>query len=230
MIHESLKKYFGFTSLKEGQEEVIQRLVAGESAAAIFPTGAGKSLCYQLPAMLLPGLTLVVSPLLSLMKDQVDFLVNKNIPAARLDSTLDRQKFNSVLEDARQGRAYACGEPRAQDYPGTRVHQDGLCGHVGHYHTIDHSAQHGCQTIALLLHRTGRFPHAPFEFVVVPGQVFGHEVNLDGQLLKLVSGVELDPVVQIDAGDDLGTTPNLQNGAQESIGHPPRHTDEQYAE
>jgi len=104
MVHESLKKYFGFTAFKEGQEEVIRRLVAGESAAAIFPTGAGKSLCYQLPAMLLPGLTLVVSPLLSLMKDQVDFLVGKKIPAARLDSTLDRQEFNTVLEDARQGR------------------------------------------------------------------------------------------------------------------------------
>ena len=76
MVHESLQKYFGFTAFKEGQEEVIRRLVAGESAAAIFPTGAGKSLCYQLPAMLLPGLTLVVSPLLSLMKDQVDFLVS----------------------------------------------------------------------------------------------------------------------------------------------------------
>ena len=86
MLHESLKKHFGFTAFKEGQEEVIRRLLAGESAAAIFPTGAGKFLCYQLPAQLLPGLTLVVSPLLSLMKDQVDFLVGKNIAEVHLST------------------------------------------------------------------------------------------------------------------------------------------------
>lgn len=104
MLEEHLQKYFGFASFKDGQREVVARLVAGQSAVAIFPTGAGKSLCYQLPAMLLPGLTLVVSPLLALMKDQVDFLLAKKIPAARLDSTLDRQAFGRVLEDARQGR------------------------------------------------------------------------------------------------------------------------------
>ena len=104
MPESHLKTYFGFTSFKEGQREVIDRLLAGQSAVAIFPTGAGKSLCYQLPAMLLPGLTLVVSPLLALMKDQVEFLRAKEIPAARLDSTLDRQAFNQVVEDARQGR------------------------------------------------------------------------------------------------------------------------------
>ena len=104
MLEEQLLKHFGFTSFKEGQRQVVARLVAGESAVAIFPTGAGKSLCYQLPALLLPGLTLVVSPLLALMKDQVEFLQAKGIPAARLDSTLDRQAFGQVLDDARQGR------------------------------------------------------------------------------------------------------------------------------
>jgi len=104
MLEEHLQTHFGFTAFKEGQREVVARLVAGESAVAIFPTGAGKSLCYQLPALLLPGLTLVVSPLLALMKDQVEFLQGKGIPAARLDSTLDRQAFIQVLDDARQGR------------------------------------------------------------------------------------------------------------------------------
>ena len=69
-----LKSKFGFDTFREGQLETIEVLLAGRSAAAIFPTGSGKSLCYQLTALLLPGLTLVVSPLLALMKDQIDSL------------------------------------------------------------------------------------------------------------------------------------------------------------
>ena len=72
--HSLLKATFGFETFRSGQEQVIQTLLEGRSASAIFPTGSGKSLCYQLPALLLPGLTLVVSPLLALMKDQIDSL------------------------------------------------------------------------------------------------------------------------------------------------------------
>lgn len=104
MLEKQLQKYFGFNSFKKGQKEVILKIMKGQSAAAIFPTGAGKSLCYQLPAMLLPGITLVVSPLLSLMKDQLDFLLEHNISAARLDSTLDRKEYNKVLEKAKNGQ------------------------------------------------------------------------------------------------------------------------------
>lgn len=104
MLEKQLQKYFGFNSFKKGQEEVIDRIMKGQSAAAIFPTGAGKSLCYQLPAMLLPGITLVVSPLLSLMKDQLDFLLEHNISAARLDSTLDSKEYNKVLGKAKNGQ------------------------------------------------------------------------------------------------------------------------------
>ena len=103
-INIALKKHFGFDSFRKGQEEVISRIVSGVSAAAIFPTGAGKSLCYQLPAMLLPHLTLVVSPLLSLMKDQLDFLLSNNIPAARLDSTLTGVQYNEIIKRAVQGK------------------------------------------------------------------------------------------------------------------------------
>ncbi|MCA9200044.1 MAG: DNA helicase RecQ, partial [Planctomycetales bacterium] len=70
-----IQQQFGFSSLREGQADVITRLLAGYSAVAIFPTGGGKSLCYQAAALMLPGLTLVVSPLLALMKDQIDSLV-----------------------------------------------------------------------------------------------------------------------------------------------------------
>ena len=99
----SLLHKFGFENYLKGQEKVIDLVLNGNSAAAIFPTGAGKSLCYQLPALELPHLTLVVSPLLALMKDQIDFLLQKNIPAARLDSTLERDEYNNVLRRAREG-------------------------------------------------------------------------------------------------------------------------------
>jgi len=103
MLKQQLQKYFGFNTFFKGQEDVISKVLERHSAAAIFPTGAGKSLCYQLPAMLLPGLTLVVSPLLSLMKDQLDFLLANNIPAARLDSTLSRNDYNKILDSAKNG-------------------------------------------------------------------------------------------------------------------------------
>ena len=100
---ETLQQRFGFDSFREGQEKVINSLLDGKSAAAVFPTGAGKSLCYQLPAILLPGLTLVVSPLLALMKDQVDALLEKQIAAARLDSSLTSEEYAEVLSKARNG-------------------------------------------------------------------------------------------------------------------------------
>lgn len=103
-MENQLQKYFGFNSFKKGQKEVILKIMKGQSVAAIFPTGAGKSLCYQLPAILLPEMTLVVSPLLSLMKDQLDFLLEYNISAARLDSTLQREEYNEILERAKNGK------------------------------------------------------------------------------------------------------------------------------
>jgi len=103
VLEKYLQKYFGFSTFKKGQKEVIERIMEGESAAAIFPTGAGKSICYQLPAVMLPDLTLVVSPLLSLMKDQLDFLLKHNISAARLDSTLARNEYNEILQKAITG-------------------------------------------------------------------------------------------------------------------------------
>ncbi len=103
MLEHELQRLFGFTAFQPGQLEVIQRVLNRQSAGAIFPTGAGKSMCYQLPAMLLPEMTLVVSPLLSLMKDQIDFLAAHNIPAARIDSTLPPEEYTRVLEQAKRG-------------------------------------------------------------------------------------------------------------------------------
>lgn len=98
-----LRERFGFADFKPGQEAAIAHLLAGDSAAAVFPTGGGKSLCYQLPALLFPGLTLVVSPLLALMKDQIDALRELGVAAARLDSTLDADATREVVAAVRDG-------------------------------------------------------------------------------------------------------------------------------
>ncbi|WP_153446332.1 RecQ family ATP-dependent DNA helicase [Vibrio algicola] len=102
-IQQALTQYFGFNELRGGQSQVIEAILAGHSAAAIFPTGSGKSLCYQLPAVLLPNLTLVISPLLALMKDQLEFLHSKGIAAASLDSTQDRETSNRIMQQVRSG-------------------------------------------------------------------------------------------------------------------------------
>ncbi|MEL0629904.1 RecQ family ATP-dependent DNA helicase [Psychromonas aquatilis] len=102
-MYSSLKQYFGFEQFRPGQESVVSALLAGHSAAAIFPTGSGKSLCYQLPALHLPHLTLVVSPLLALIQDQLDFLEAKGIPAASIQSMQSPAESASVYKRVTQG-------------------------------------------------------------------------------------------------------------------------------
>ena len=99
----TLASRFGFSAFRPGQEQVIGALLAGRSALAVFPTGAGKSLCYQLPAVLLEGVTVVVSPLIALMKDQIDALVGQGVDAARLDSSLGPDEASEVSERLRAG-------------------------------------------------------------------------------------------------------------------------------
>ncbi|WP_445400666.1 RecQ family ATP-dependent DNA helicase [Zobellella sp. An-6] len=103
-LHHTLQQTFGFSSLRPGQQQVIEQLLAGRSAAAIFPTGSGKSLCYQLPALLLPHLTLVISPLLALMQDQLAFLRRLNIPAASIDSSQGWEESRRVMQEVSEGR------------------------------------------------------------------------------------------------------------------------------
>lgn len=91
------------STFRDGQLAVIERLLGGKNVAAVFPTGGGKSLCYQLPALMLPGTTVIVSPLIALMKDQCDALAAKGIRAARLDSTLSAQDFRDAMEGIRDG-------------------------------------------------------------------------------------------------------------------------------
>ncbi len=98
-----LRASFGFDGFREGQRPVIDALLRGDSALAVFPTGAGKSLCYQLPALMLEGVTLVVSPLIALMKDQIDFLARRGVAAARLDSSLSEAELRDVTARLRAG-------------------------------------------------------------------------------------------------------------------------------
>lgn len=102
-IHSALKQTFGFDQFRGGQEQTIGQLLRGDSSLAIFPTGSGKSLCYQFSALHLPHLTLVVSPLLALMKDQLTFLADKGISAASIDSTLTPVENQQVMADVRAG-------------------------------------------------------------------------------------------------------------------------------
>ncbi|MGI6254999.1 MAG: DNA helicase RecQ [Acutalibacter sp.] len=98
-----LERYFGYASFRAGQEEVIDALLEGRDAVGIMPTGAGKSLCYQVPALLMKGITLVVSPLISLMKDQVSALVQNGVRGAYLNSSLTWNQYRAALRNARAG-------------------------------------------------------------------------------------------------------------------------------
>jgi ATP-dependent DNA helicase RecQ len=98
-----LRRRFAMERFLDGQLAVIQRLLAGKNVAAVFPTGGGKSLCYQLPSQMLPGTTVVVSPLIALMKDQCDALARRGIAAARLDSTLSSDEYSRAIGGVRDG-------------------------------------------------------------------------------------------------------------------------------
>ena len=102
-LHQALKHFFGYDEFRLTQLPVIESILRGEDTLAIMPTGAGKSICYQLPAMLLPGITIVVSPLIALMKDQVDALLANGIYGAFLNSTQSPEEQNRVIKDAQEG-------------------------------------------------------------------------------------------------------------------------------
>ena len=115
----SLRRYFGHTAFRDGQQALVETVLAGQDLLAVMPTGSGKSLGFQLPALLLPGTTLVVSPLISLMKDQVDELNRRGIRAAALHSSLSSDARRDALQQARAGECqllYVAPERFASDY------------------------------------------------------------------------------------------------------------------
>ena len=100
---EALKSFFGYDSFRDGQEEIIDAVLSGRDVMAVMPTGAGKSICYQLPALMSEGVTIVISPLISLMKDQVTSLVQSGVRAAFLNSSLTYAQMNRAESNMRQG-------------------------------------------------------------------------------------------------------------------------------
>src|SRR5258708_3286161 len=102
-LHATLHQHFGHTSFRAGQEDLVRAVLDGHDVLAVMPTGSGKSLGFQLPALLLPGTTLVVSPLISLMKDQVDELNRRGIRAAALHSLASREERRAAVAAARRG-------------------------------------------------------------------------------------------------------------------------------
>ena len=114
-----LKDVFGYTTFRPGQEKVIDLVLKGKNVLAVMPTGAGKSMCYQIPALVNSGLTLVISPLISLMKDQIDSLKQNGINAAALNSATPQEEVNPILRQAYEGKIkllYVTPERLAMDY------------------------------------------------------------------------------------------------------------------
>src|SRR4051812_10833239 len=103
-LKEALQRYFGYSEFRHQQEAIITQILSGNDAAVLMPTGGGKSICYQLPALLLPGITIVVSPLIALMKDQVDALRQNGIGAAFINSTQTGRQQDDILWQIKGGQ------------------------------------------------------------------------------------------------------------------------------
>ena len=112
-LNDALRDYFGFEGLRAGQDEIVEAIMAGRDTLAIMPTGGGKSLCYQLPALCRAGVTIVVSPLIAMMKAQVDALLAKGIPAAAINSSLAGEEYRQVMNDFRRGELEEYRSPPA---------------------------------------------------------------------------------------------------------------------
>src|SRR3954464_10466404 len=99
LIHQVLTRHWGYSTFRPLQQEIINSVLAGNDTLALLPTGGGKSICFQVPALVMEGLCLVISPLIALMKDQVEQLTSREIPAAALYSGMSRREQNIIIEN-----------------------------------------------------------------------------------------------------------------------------------
>ena len=129
LARETLQGAFGFEEFLEGQAEIVEEILASRDGLVVMPTGGGKSLCYQLPALCLEGVTIVVSPLIALMKDQVDALVEKGVAAALINSTLSHSEQRERIEGMKAGHyklVYVAPERfRAEGFRGSHAGGEG---------------------------------------------------------------------------------------------------------
>lgn len=129
LMYQTLKSVFGYDEFRDGQKDIIEAILSGRDVLGIMPTGAGKSICYQLPALLMPGITVVVSPLISLMIDQVKALNEAGIHAAYINSSLTESQISKALYNATCGRykiVYVAPERLEQIYR--------FCDEFGHFY------------------------------------------------------------------------------------------------
>ncbi|MDR2406605.1 MAG: DEAD/DEAH box helicase, partial [Bacteroidales bacterium] len=103
-IHAILEKYWQYSSFRPAQEDIIRSVLSGKDTLALLPTGGGKSICFQIPAMAKEGICIVISPLIALMKDQVENLLSKKIPAAAINSALHPREIELILRDCVHGK------------------------------------------------------------------------------------------------------------------------------
>ncbi|MCM8528833.1 MAG: ATP-dependent DNA helicase, partial [Lentisphaeraceae bacterium] len=139
-VNTALKQYFGFNEFLDGQQQAVSKIIEGRNVCVVMPTGAGKSVCYQLPALLRDGYTIVISPLIALMKDQVENLVNKNIPAVYINSSISHKEQMENMAKVINGEAkllYVSPERlRAKGFKQTLLNHPPACLVVDEAHCI----------------------------------------------------------------------------------------------